>query len=94
MFTLSEGDRYFSLRWRLIKSGFSRALPKTESLSAVRQAAGERGIWQRHFWKHLIRDDLDFQRHIDSVHVSSAVFHITGAGKVLDVISFPHKSIP
>lgn len=65
VFTLPEGDSDFSLRWRLIKSGFSRALPKTESLSSVRHAAGERGIWQRHFWEHLIRDELDFQRHID-----------------------------
>ena len=70
VFTLPEGDSDFSLRWRLIKSGFSRALAKTESLSAVRQAAGERGIWQRHFWEHLIRDDLDFARHIDYVHVN------------------------
>lgn len=70
VFTLPEGDSDFSLRWRLIKSGFSRALPKTESLSTVRQAASERGIWQRHFWEHLIRDDLDFQRHIDYVHVN------------------------
>lgn len=70
VFTLPEADSDFSLRWRLIKSGFSRALPKTESLSAVRLAAGERGIWQRHFWEHLIRDELDFQRHIDYVHVN------------------------
>ena len=70
VFTLPEGDSDFSLRWRLIKSGFSRALPKTEGLSAARRAAGERGIWQRHFWEHLIRDELDFQRHIDYVHVN------------------------
>jgi putative transposase len=47
IWTLPEGDSNFSLRWRLIKSGFSTALPKTESLSQVRQAARERGIWQR-----------------------------------------------
>ncbi|MBI3285706.1 MAG: transposase [Burkholderiales bacterium] len=70
VFTLPAGDSDFSLRWRLIKSGFSRALPKTEALSAVRQAAGERGIWQRHYWEHLIRDEADFQRHVDYVHVN------------------------
>ena len=46
--TLPPGDSDFSLRWRLIKSGFSRALPRTERRSVVRRAAGERGIWQRH----------------------------------------------
>ncbi len=66
----ASGDSDFSLRWRLIKSGFSRALPKTELHSKVREAAGERGIWQRHYWEHVIRDDLDYQRHVDYVHVN------------------------
>jgi len=68
--TLPPGDSGFSLRWRLIKSGFSRALPKTERRSVVRQTAGERGIWQRHYWEHLIRDETDYQRHVDYVHVN------------------------
>ena len=36
----------------------------------VRKASGERGIWQRHYWEHLIRDDDDYQRHVDYVHVN------------------------
>nr|WP_236994155.1 hypothetical protein [Methylomicrobium sp. RS1] len=36
----------------------------------MRKAAGERGIWQRHYWEHLIRDDADYQRHVDYVHVN------------------------
>ena len=70
VWTLPPGDADFSLRWRLIKSGFSRALPKTERRSDVRKAAGERGIWQRHYWEHLIRDDIDYQKHVDYVHVN------------------------
>jgi putative transposase len=68
--TLPPGDSDFSLRWRLIKSGFSRALPKTERRSMVRRAAGERGIWQRHYWEHLIRDEADYRRHVDYVHMN------------------------
>jgi len=68
IFTLPPGDSDFSLRWRLIKSGFSRALPKTERRSPVRMAAGERGIWQRHFWEHVIRNDNDYRRHVDYIH--------------------------
>ncbi|MGJ0484099.1 MAG: REP-associated tyrosine transposase [Methylomicrobium sp.] len=70
VWTLPSGDSDFSMRWRLIKSGFSRALPKTERRSAIRKAAGERGIWQRHYWERLIRDDADYQRHVDYVHVN------------------------
>ncbi|MBT3811983.1 MAG: hypothetical protein HON51_02995 [Gammaproteobacteria bacterium] len=29
----------------------------------------ERGIWQRHDWEHVIRDGLDYQRHVEYVHV-------------------------
>ncbi len=68
--TLPPGDSDFSRRWRLIKGGFSRALPGTERRSTVRQAAGERGIWQRHYWEHLIRDEADYRRHVDYVHVN------------------------
>ncbi len=70
LFTLPPGDSDFSLLWRLIKSGFSRALPITERRSPVRITAGERGLWQRHFWEHVIRDDDDYRRHVDYVHVN------------------------
>jgi len=70
VWTLPPDDCDFSMRWRLIKSGFSRALPKNERRSMIRKAAGERGIWQRHYWEHVIRDDWDYQRHVDYVHVN------------------------
>lgn len=69
VWTLPPGDADFSMRWRLIKTGFSRGLPKTERRSEVRKAAGERGIWQRHFWEHFIGDGAEHQRHVDYVHV-------------------------
>ena len=68
--TLPPNDCDFSLRWRLIKSRFSRSLQKSEYRSRVRLLAGERGIWQRHFWEHLIRDEADYQKHVDYVHVN------------------------
>lgn len=67
---LPPGDADFALRWRLIKMGFSKALPKTERRSAVRIRRGERGIWQRRYWEHLIRDENDFRRHLDYVHLN------------------------
>ena len=70
VWTLPEGDADYSTRWRLIKSFFSRALPKVERRSAIRQKNGERGIWQRHYWEHMIRDEQDFSRHVDYVHVN------------------------
>jgi putative transposase len=67
---LPEGDADFTVHWCLIKAGFSRALPKTERRSAVRQRRGERGIWQRRFREHLIRDEVDYAAHMDYVHIN------------------------
>lgn len=47
---------------------FVQALPRTERRSKVRIEKCERGIWQRRFWEHTIRDETDYARHIDYVH--------------------------
>jgi REP element-mobilizing transposase RayT len=57
IWNLPPGDCDFSTRWRLIKNRLVRTLPKRERLSAIRVARNERGIWQRRFWEHLIRDE-------------------------------------
>jgi len=68
IWTLPENDDNFSLRWREIKSAFSRQLPISEYKSQSRQSRKERGIWQRRFWEHTLRDKEDYQRHIDYIH--------------------------
>ena len=70
VWTLPEGDSDYSGRWRSIKIAFAKGLPKTERRSAVRLNKGERGIWQRRFWEHTIRDDADYAAHVDYVHVN------------------------
>jgi putative transposase len=87
IWTLPEGDRDFSLRWRLIKTEFSRGLPHGEFRTDSRQGKSERGIWQRRYWEHLIRDDVDFSRHVDYIHINP-VKH----GLVSRVADWPHSS--
>jgi len=65
IWTLPDGDCDFPLRWRLIKVGFSKSLPNREWRTRTRQARGERGIWQRRYWEHLIRNERDYAHHID-----------------------------
>ncbi len=67
---LPENDNDFSTRWRLIKMRFSKALPRLENLSPVRRKRGERGIWQRRFWEHLIRNEADYLAHMDYIHIN------------------------
>ena len=68
LWRLPAGDNDFPTRWRLIKSRFSRAVAVTESRTQSRRHKGERGIWQRRYWEHVIRDDADFRHHLDYIH--------------------------
>ena len=36
----------------------------------MRVARGERGIWQRRFWEHLIGNDEDYAAHVDYCHIN------------------------
>jgi putative transposase len=65
VWTLPENDFDFSMRWRLIKIRFSKSIPEGEWLIHNRRIRGERGIWQRRFWEHLIRNERDYQHHVD-----------------------------
>jgi putative transposase len=89
IWTLPENDNDCSIRWGLIKAGFSRQINKGERVSTSRKSKGERGIWQRRFWEHLIRDEEGFERHVDYVHVNP-VKH----GLVNHVSQWPHSSFP
>lgn len=70
VWVLPDDDADYSSRWREIKKRFSKSLPKTEILSLARKNRGERGIWQRRFWEHTIRDEADFRLHVDYVHIN------------------------
>lgn len=87
IWTLPQGDADYASRWKAIKIAFSKALPRTEPLSSVRQAKGERGIWQRRYWEHTIRDERDYAAHMDYVHINP-VKH----GHVARVADWPYSS--
>jgi putative transposase len=87
IWTLLEGDADFALRWRLIKSAFSRALPRGERISESRITKNERGVWQRRYWEHTLRDEGDFARHVDYIH-----FNPVKHGHVNHVQDWPHSS--
>jgi putative transposase len=68
LWTLPPGDVDFPNRWRAIKIRFSKSLPIIEPRSPVMIEKGERGIWQRRYWEHTVRDDADYAAHMDYVH--------------------------
>jgi REP-associated tyrosine transposase len=48
---------------------------------------GERGIWQRRYWEHTLRNEDDFTRHADYIH-----FNPVKHGHVGRVINWPYSS--
>jgi putative transposase len=48
---------------------------------------GERGIWQRRYWEHTIRDDRDYATHVDYTH-----FNPVKHGYVQHPADWPYSS--
>ncbi len=67
IWTLPEDDTDYSGRWRAIKSRFSQQL-KHSGYPLIKNKRGEYLLWQRRFWEHTIKDDNDFNRHVDYIH--------------------------
>jgi len=88
IWTLPSGDAKFATRWMLIKSGFSRHIVMNERRNASRISKGERGIWRRRYWEHLIRNENDFERHVDYIHYNP-VKH----GCIHQASEWPYSSI-
>ena len=55
VWTLPSDDADFPLRWRLIKSNFSRAVPAEAARTESKIRKREKGIWQRRYWEHDTR---------------------------------------
>jgi len=70
IWTLPDNDSDFATRWRLIKTNFTKNYSgnKADVISESMLCKRERGIWQRRFWEHMIRDQDGFNRHCDYIH--------------------------
>jgi putative transposase len=86
LWTLPEDDADYSGRWRAIKARFTHNL-RDMGFAVSRDDRGEYRLWQRRFWEHTIRDDLNFQRHADYIHWNP-VKH----GWVSHPADWPHSS--
>jgi putative transposase len=81
---LPENDQNFPKRWSLIKAEFSRRIPASPARSRSKMARREKGIWQRRYWEHMIRDDDDFSRHMDystTIQCGTASSLVCGIGR-------------
>ena len=89
IWTLPEQDADYAKRWNVIKrlvSQETRNVIATPT-NASRTKRGELGLWQRRYWEHQIRDEGDFERHVNYIHWNP-VKH----GYVQRVLDWPYSS--
>ncbi len=67
IWTLPADDSDFSGRWKRIKAYFTHRLVAAR-VPVRRHRNGDYALGQRRFWEHTIRNERDFERHVDYVH--------------------------
>ena len=87
IWTLPEGDSDYPMRWRHIKSAFTRKLKNSEPVSRSRELKSERAVWQRRYWEHTITSEADFTAHVEYVH-----FNPVRHGLAAAPVAWPHSS--
>jgi putative transposase len=74
IWTLPDGDCDYPMRWSEIKRFVSSTAPgefrDPQALTRSRIRHRESTIWQRRFWEHCVRDEIDFGRHLDYLHIN------------------------
>jgi len=93
IWTLPEGDSDYPMWWKLIKERFTRIYLREEMFESRRNASkerrGERGVWQRRYWEHMVRDEEDLRRLCDYIHYNP-VKH----GLVRCAHEWPYSTLP
>ncbi|MEI6067116.1 MAG: transposase [Methylococcaceae bacterium] len=89
---LPPDDTDFSSRWSMIKRIVTQRcgarLNRPEWLNARLRKRQQGTLWQHRFWDHLIRDEDDFNRHMDYIHWNP-VKH----GLVSKLVDWPYSSL-
>jgi putative transposase len=72
VWTLPTSDSDFSGRWNEIKGRFTKSWLESggadQPVTSAQAARRRRGIWQRRFWEHTVRDETDLERCCDYIH--------------------------
>jgi putative transposase len=87
VWTLPPDDANYTARIRLVKARFTKHLLRA-GVPLTKDTRGEYQLWQKRFWEHTIRDDRDFEAHVNYVHINP-VKH----GHVTRAIDWPHSTL-
>jgi putative transposase len=91
IWTLPRESSDFSMRWNLIKTGFSRRAKSIfhveEWMNDSKRKHRETTIWQRRFWERQIRNDREYQVYMDYTH-----FNPVKHGLVERIVDWPYST--
>lgn len=75
------GTTTFSQIMHSLKPNFTKAYKQAIGV------AGNMTFWQKRFWDHIIRDEMDFQRHLDYIHYNPVKHRLVARPE-----DWPHSS--
>lgn len=91
LWTLPPDDADFAVRWqqikRLVTLRCGERLHCVAWMNESKTKHRESTLWQRRYWEHQIRDETDFERHMDYLH-----FNPVKHGLVERVVDWPYSS--
>ncbi|WP_231950122.1 REP-associated tyrosine transposase [Legionella lansingensis] len=86
---LPTNDQDYSLRWKKIKTLFSKRVRKSGYILS-KSKHNEYDLWQRRFWEHTIRDQQDFENHVNYIHYNPIKHHFVNQLEDWPFSSFHH----
>ena len=73
----------------IVKHYFSRRVPKNiENISESKILKREKGVWQRRYWEHTIRDESDLYKRVDYIHYNPVKHNYVNSVKDWEHSSF------
>ena len=72
IWTLPGGDDDYPTRWKKVKANFTKPWLQSGGfelpVTAAQKRRGNRGIWQKRFWEHTVRDEEELDAFVDYIH--------------------------
>jgi putative transposase len=89
IWTLPKSDADFSTRWNRIKGLFTQSV-KEQGFLLRKNHRGEYNLWQRRFWEHAIKDELDMANHVNYIHYNPVKHRLVSKVRDWPYSSFHH----
>lgn len=67
----TQNSNEFSKIVTSFKTNFSRQMPFNENQTDYQKQRREKGIWQRKYYDHIIRNEQDYNKYLDYIHYNS-----------------------